>query len=625
MYKFVNPYNFIPFGDKAPEKKIKEDVYRGEKNQKDLLTGWLDIKMIIKKPIIIPDGAHPDLQKIDGGKSHLKYGFFQMYNPETGKREYAVPGSELRGLIRSIYETVTNSCVPFLLDDKPMSQRLPLYASLKRRGLLGFDGKRWTLYDTDVTLEKVTISFKKIKGKDGKEKLAYIFKTCNSEIRELPGEEVKGKGWIQYNLPVNINQVYHVAYLKKTKILHRWEDAPIKNHKYDGASAEAYKQLSAALHRDGVINKKNNSNYKCNQALIKALDKACKNPKQLVPVYYCIVKEKEDAGKGEENRELVYMSGSSAGRIGQRRKWADIISEYKPCENDLCPACLLFGTTAGDGMKGHVRFTDAFYNGRSVKKTTHTLQILSSPRTSAFEFYLKKPADNATYWNFDFYGALEGGAENDSHTVYHHLEYSMPRGRKMYWHHDTKPDDIIKRKINNTMTSIDEGSFRFQIFFDQINRDQLNDLIWIVNLGENSEDGKFGHKLGHAKPLGYGSVKMVVTGGSVRSFIFNRNKNYQYSIQSLESIGINIDNIKPSFDVNSEEVRTLLKMCRFDAVGGEIVDYPRIEKDGKIYDWFSENRINCKSLKVLPEPLNEIISLGGEPGNGESGSLGKQP
>ena len=465
----------------------------------------------------------------------------------------------------------------------------------------------------------------------------YLFiRADGSYIKELPGDMVPDKGWIQYNVPVDTDLVYHVAYLKKAKALHEWDKSSprgTENNKvrYDRTYAEAYKQLSAALHRDGTSLR--NVNMKCNNALRKALENACderKNPRQLVPVYYFTVYEKTVVDGKNNTKELVYMSGAAAGRIGQRRKWIDIMSGHTPCSSKLCPACQLFGTTEDGGMKGHVRFTDAFMNNISdnsiVKTSSHTLQILSTPRTSAFEFYLKKPAENATYWNFDFYGVTEIDEQSGrSHTTYRHLDNAAPRGRKMYWHHDIARDADSMQKMNNMMESIDEGYFGFRVYFDQISREQLTDLIWTINLGENVEKSNYMHKLGHAKPLGYGSVKLIVEGGTVRRFSKDENGNFKASMRSLAEEGINAGSIIPSFDLNSEEVSTLLKISRFDAVGNNTVDYPRRYPGGKIYEWFADNRINSKTLKVLPEPDAEYISLsGGEIRSGRSGYSGTQ-
>ena len=113
-YKFINPYNFVPLGESKPDVKDKENAYRGDIQEK-LISGWLEVKMILKTPLMIPDGAHPKYYDIENKKYvineaatknknlHREYDFLKMYNPKTGKKEYAVPGSALRGLIRSAY------------------------------------------------------------------------------------------------------------------------------------------------------------------------------------------------------------------------------------------------------------------------------------------------------------------------------------------------------------------------------------------------------------------------------------------------------------------------------------------------------------------------------------------
>ncbi|MCR5772562.1 MAG: TIGR03986 family CRISPR-associated RAMP protein [Butyrivibrio sp.] len=703
MYNFVNPYNFVPFGNSSPSTVSKEKTYRGD-IQKELLSGWIDVTLHIKTPLIVPDGAHPkywDLKanNYKGSKNefrnprdiHTEYDFLKIYNPETEHKEYAISGSELRGLIRSTYETVTNSCMPFLMSDKPMSQRVPLYGALSKRGLLGYDGERWVLYNTTKMLEEVIVvplyevsgtyyaetmdrirnnkenkkldknhNFKyeimnnldqieselknyiykgkqiecgalfvknqknsrkwdikvsdQVKAREvDKNIVHYLFINCDGIVIKSPtGTYVNNKGWLQYNVPVDTSRIYHIAYLKKKDEVHRWQDSSAKGDenkekKKDMLYAEAYKKLKSALHRDGAVGSNNNPNNLCNNNLKECLEDACNNKEKLVPVYYFIVTD------NEKNEDIVYMSGSAAGRIAQRRKWKDIIKGHTPCENDLCPACLLFGTVKDGGMKGHVRFTDAFMtNGNEIKTSRHTLQVLSTPRTTAFEFYLKKPVNNATYWNYDFYGVTEymdGGSE--SHTNYYHLENSMPRGRKMYWHNEPAKDDIRKTNLNSTMESLDKGSFTFKIYFDQISKVQLQDLIWTIELGDNDVNSKYQHKLGHGKPLGYGSVKLVVDGGKVRDF---KNKDSQdgfgFKLKNLSEVGVDINTQKPSFNTDSEEVKKLLIMANSDTVATENVDYPRTDKNRPIYEWFAKNRTNPKSLSILPEPDESKLSLG---------------
>ena len=63
--------------------------------------------------------------------------------------------------------------------------------------------------------------------------------------------------------------------------------------------------------------------------------------------------------------------------------------------------------------------------------------------------------------------------------------------------------------------------FSFSVFFDRITEKQLRKLVFALDLGENSDDSRRCHKLGHGKPVGLGSVKIIVDQIITRSFVEN--------------------------------------------------------------------------------------------------------
>lgn len=142
---FLNPYTFVPFQKVPPKPEAWEQKYS---SPEDLLTGWLDIELIPKTPIIIPDTAHREEIKVKNKKGadtvHNKYPFLRL--PDTDGVP-GIPGGSLRGMLRSVYETLTGSCVSSLMDERPISQRNPLYAGFDKRGLLHYDlaTDTWTL------------------------------------------------------------------------------------------------------------------------------------------------------------------------------------------------------------------------------------------------------------------------------------------------------------------------------------------------------------------------------------------------------------------------------------------------------------------------------------------------
>lgn len=599
--RFVNPYNFIPFECNIDKRISRETAYA---KKSELLSGWLNVELTTRTPLIIPDGAHPRYWDTKKNKYvedknmeeredsfHREYDFFR--SPDGIP---TIPGSELRGMLRSVYEIVTNSCVPFLLDEKPISRRVPVYGALCHHGLLAYENDHWVLYKATI-VKKEAANGIYVNEKDG---------CVYANGKKLPyknGEYVEELGWVQYNIPVNKSE-YSIRFLKKeNEIVKKWE---IRNN-------EPYRALLSALNRDGAGSGRN-SNKIPNKNLSDALEKAKSGDKNLVPVYYMSVTRIKENGDDEV---LVYLSNSSIGRIAQKRKWKDIMGDYVTCSStdELCPACLLFGTTNGKGLKGRVQVTDATPD--NVEKLTyekHTLDILSTPRASAFEFYLRKPTDNATFWNFDFYGEMKkytlANGKEINRIEYYDLQEATPRGRKMYWHSKISKDNNKKRNLNNTVEAVN-GKFRFKIYFDEITREQLDTLLWTITLGDNNLNSSLQHKLGHAKPLGYGSVKLQVVEQVIRYLSYNKqNEQLEVTLNKITKENINI----PSrLDTKSLAEKSILKMANVRSVPNNIpVMYPRGEDNKNrqnIYSWFANNRKNSASVKILPKPTDTDISL----------------
>lgn len=52
----------------------------------------------------------------------------------------------------------------------------------------------------------------------------------------------------------------------------------------------------------------------------------------------------------------------------------------------------------------------------------------------------------------------------------------------------------------------EEPLFRFRVYFERLNRTQLNQLKWAIDFGNPA----CAHKIGRAKPLGFGSVRLSI-------------------------------------------------------------------------------------------------------------------
>ena len=592
MAYVVNPYNFVPLSN-APTRTAVDAYYTGK-----LLTGRLDYTLTTDTPLLIPDTAKAVRdEKID----HKCYPFFRLPGGTP-----TIPGSEIRGAIRAVYEAATDSCLSVLRDstDFPFSQRLPSTNGFKDHGLLGYDPntKQWTLYAATM-VDNITLTENnyytimhsgrvKWNGKD------YM----NGQHTHLNADGPIG--WLQFNQPVTaprngcrVGAAYYVRLLApkpgRSEIFHWQDDTP-------------FRDLCYVLQESA----KNDAKNKAHADLLQALQsvKSC-DPKQggLVPVWYLLA---DDNGTPR-----CYLSGASIGRVMQGRGWAEIMGSYAPCADidALCPGCALFGTVKGKGTSGRVRFTDA-EAAQYESLGNKTLPILSGPKPSAYEFYLEKPKStyetSIGFWNYDFCSLEETKyfPDGTKRTIKKFRVYTpQPRGRKFYWH--SAPRTENERSNQNATLEAMKGTFKGSVYFDRITRAQLEELAFVLTLGENTPASPRLHKIGHGKPVGYGSCKITLTGGELRT-LAQQDGTLCYTTEPLP-----LDSLLAAhgrIDTDSTSVKSLLKIADKRSTQSKTVEYPSAkDKNGndKIFNWFSQNRKHAKSLVTLPHPLDNNITL----------------
>ena len=198
----------------------------------------------------------------------------------------------------------------------------------------------------------------------------------------------------------------------------------------------------------------------------------------------------------------------------------------------------------------------------------------------------------------------------DYHTDYDSVTLA---GRKFYWHNNKfNPNknflegiesDYIANAVDMEYVKENE-TFKFYVYFDNITPNQLNQLYASITYGDNDEEDKndmsgkkwnLCHKLGHGKPLGFGSVKVIADKVYVRSFVggeYTEDKDY-----------------KPCTVEIPEDVKIAIN---FNSIpNDQKIDYPRYNGNGDIFEWFSENRKfpNNQYYQILPSimQLNQTL------------------
>lgn len=532
---FINPYNFVT----AKQDPVPKEVKKGD------LSGYITCTLRVEDMLAIPDIAqNPDSQSFD---------FFSA----VGKP--LIPGSELRGCIRSAYEAVTGSCFS-VINSETLSKRTDNPDNNRKAGLLMKKDGKWVIYNAWYKHEKranCKLTRKWFKCAD----TPTIDTTYFHSKMESSGADCKDE---DIDKLIKIYDIYYEGIKKSEE-----GDAP----KLRDIICEYKEKLQSMKEAD--------------------------DSDIMIPVFY--KKYKKD--------KLAYLSPAHTGRKVFESTVPSLLKKSAPCDGKegYCPACALFGTLGNKmPLASALRFTDATEkeeNSVVISDEYVILPELSSPKLSTVEFYTTHGKiiknENIPVWNYD-----SSGVE--------------VRGRKFYFHGLPQKEDTLGPRQIETKVAQSGSLFTFRVYFDGIGKDQLQQLLWVITIGENQIDSKQMHKIGRGKPVGYGSVKITVDDISFRKL---DKSSFSYSIkkQQYDDYMQKFD-IKKHFDMKAlSDFKTITKysltVCE-DENGQkrEIVpiSYPIAEREPKDenessenlkagHQWFSGNRKTNKTFgKILP-------------------------
>lgn len=590
--RFVNPYNFISLPNKKAKAFLDEDKHYGV----------IHYSITTKTPLFIPNSSN---DKAFGCKEadHKSYDFFSYTDLSNEKnvsgkyQEPVVPGSEMRGLVRNVYETLTDSCMGILNDDYPVKRISVAF----NPGLLRIeeDGSLSLLKADSFRIDDDIYNPKKIdRYKDGD--LIYF---------DTPKPEGKVNGKI-HSFDKNKNNFNDHGYVLKWGffINRRMKNAKNNYHAF---------KLSGDIVRNGLS--KNEIKNKMNSVVTSYLEQPTVKPDD-AKAYEAYKKQFELFLEGKREKYfpvnysdkvkgLLSITPATFSKEVSSKSVADYAGVFAPCKDSLCPACDLFGKI-GDNAKGsRIRFSDMYVEKHDSNKSYYvkdfvTIDNLSSPKISNVDFYLERPK-NATFWTYDYYVS--------NNKVYAYT--GILRGRKYYWHHHPESvrfnSNVEKTKLNKTIRPVKEGViFKGELYFDGISKKQLNQLIYILNTGK---DG-LGLKLGMGKPLGLGSVTCSVSSVEERKIVLEDSQlnygvsSYDYSNVTYESAGLSLY-VKKEFE----------KIAGLKAVPKQYeICYPKTTSDNDHgFEWFQTNhnskiarsREEMKIKLALPKILDNDISL----------------
>ena len=618
---FLNPYNFISFPQKKAEAYTDTDKH----------TGVIEYTITTKTPLFIPnsssDKAFKESEKVTDHKSYDFFSYTNLNPEKTYENEYhlpVIPGSEMRGVVRNAYETLTDSCMGLLNEEiYPVKRSYEKFIP----GLLYKNKDKLVLYSAasyrvDIKISRKYKNGKKLyftpqratkekKDKNGNVKTIRYWKIVTS-VGENRGNYLKegyllkwGMGLIESedknnknsdnknfnNKNSNIKTNYHIYQAKK--------EEEISFFTREKVERKVVAVIDSYLAQPAITPENEKAYMEYKKDLVDFLNG---NEEKYFPVNYSAL-----------DKENIYLAPAVYSKEIYNNSIGKLAGEFAPCKEDFCPACDLFGhigktnkTCKGSG----IRFTDLYVKEEKTPESYNqyylenkiTLQTLGGPKLGNVEFYLKKPDKNASFWTYDYY-ILNWNVK---------VAPGELRGRKYYWHHpQVHFEKVEPTNLNKTVRPVKEGiEFKGKLYYESISKKQLEQLIWILNSGSE----QLGLKLGAAKPLGLGSISCTVDQVQERKIKLAED-GLVYSVEKIPLENITYETVGFSQNVKEE----FYLIAGLNTVSKNIpITYPRTyeQKNGKMeegFKWFGlnhwigkagngmiGNRKNVEILKTLP-------------------------
>lgn len=248
-------------------------------------------------------------------------------------------------------------------------------------------------------------------------------------------------------------------------------------------------------------------------------------------------------------------------------------------EDRIDLARLIFGYIDGKNtaLKGRVNFSHAWLTNE-VTPIDEKKEVLSTPRASYYPFYLQQEGtgDLLTYMN-------------DSAKLAGWKRYPIHKTLK----HNKNPEND---KVCVKFRPLPEGAkFKFTVSYHNLKRAELGALLSALTF--HNTEAAF-HNIGMAKPLGYGKIKLKVTGIDVEEYL----KDFEYFMNS---------ELKTDW-TETEQIKELIALCVVNETRDEelsympVKDYAGLKKgDVRLSKFREENPIEIKS--VLSE--NDKVTL----------------
>jgi CRISPR-associated protein (TIGR03986 family) len=644
----VAPYNFVELPDQIIE-VLKSDLPSHDRYDRDRLTGRIECTLTTESPLYIRCGLTPtdyatwgenSNEELTDREREIKANFFSLSGVKP-----VIPGSSLRGMMRSLVEIISYSKIEKVSENIPLFFRAVATTSKSdslaetyktgtvKAGYLVCKNGKWSIQPAK---EINNISYAWIKERD-----------CGS-IPDLI--KLNDSQYYPQYIPVRFESIYEDTKTRKkmVKDLGSKDSHQIKcgilvtsgNMKQNEDNATPRRNHCVVFERD-----ENGSLMEINESLIKDYCKALTDFQKNIPF-------SKELGFLFDGRPVFYIKSGNEKQINkfgqspnfrhpyvpQKSQQAARITDFLPtqlrCNSQLDLADAIFGFVGRISKRenenkdkaisrsGRIFFGDAIGHEDMSEMLMDRRAILSktllSPKVSTFQHYLVQTEGTQAQQNqLMHYGKVP-------------VQDTVIRGHKLYWHkskdyniyHET-PEDVTPEISTWIKPICPKKKFSFTIWFENLSKIELGALQWVI---KKAADPKYRLSLGMGKPLGMGAIKIEASlfvkqcENHYRS-LFCDTGNWQLSEHKLEEdfshyfedkMLAEIAKFNPEAQGKSFEeidrIAMLLAMLSWDERPADnetrYLEVERVQEKGQIDGDSNE----YKKRRVLPMPLQVIRS-----------------
>jgi CRISPR-associated protein (TIGR03986 family) len=633
------PYNFVPLPEKVvPAEQPLPDMDRYHDNER--YTGVIDCEITTESPVYVRGAVEPEFFEKYGDKplhtlpdgEKLKYARF--FSPDNSGNP-VIPGSSLRGMVRSIVEIVAYGKMQWVT-----SNRL-VFRAVGDRTSLGTYYRNFFMRDDGDgrTFTPLVQAGYLVKEKDrwfirpAQSVQGVTFARIHKKVipKDLPG-------WYDCK---NARRIW----VKPDKYDYQKVRGKLLKIKYlpilEARSSAAEGFIEAILVRSGDMPPKKKmetviflpDNSTPHSGLIEVDD-------DILQCYREQVSQKQEELLGGvqgalrpyqpvfylmKDGKLVFFGHTMMFRLPYDRTPYEFVppslrAETSDVDIDLAEAIFGFTSLKRGSRAGRIFFGDARLEpGQSDiwLSSGHPVipKILSGPKPTAFQHYLtQQQPDEVPSTNKS--GKLELRLDHYASPPPHE---TVIRGHKLYWHKgrvglsDIKDSGFNGLQVDKQHTLIKPVKagvrFRSAIHFENLSRVELGAVLWALVLpGEQGRE--YRHKIGMGKPLGMGSVKLVP-----KLYLDDRKSRYSRLFEGQNWHQARIENgdlkvFTKAFEkhvldrMHPEErgdAESLLKVERIKMLF-KMLEWPGIKRS--LTEYMSLDQFSKQKREVLPDPLH---------------------